>query len=69
MIVTTLATNGDTVWTGGWDGVVRKWKIVGEKLEAAGELNVGGCINSLAAADDRVYVAVSGGKIVHITSS
>lgn len=67
MIVTSLAANGNNVWTGGWDGIVRKFKIAGSKLEAAGEINLGGCINSLASADDRVYAAVAGGKVVCVT--
>lgn len=67
MIVTSLAANGNNVWTGGWDGIVRKFKIAGSKLEAAGEINLGGCINSLASADDRVYAAVADGKVICVT--
>ncbi|CAB3242174.1 unnamed protein product [Arctia plantaginis] len=67
MIVTSLAVSGNNVWSGGWDGIVRKWKIAGSKLEAAGEINLGGCINSLASANDRVYAAVAGGKLVCVS--
>ncbi|XP_026746782.1 uncharacterized protein LOC113508026 [Trichoplusia ni] len=64
MIVTSLSASGDNVWTGGWDGVVRKWKITSDKLEAAGDINVGGCINALVATGDKAYVAVTGGKVL-----
>ncbi|XP_075969580.1 uncharacterized protein LOC142972384 [Anticarsia gemmatalis] len=69
MIVTSIAARDNYVWTGGWDGCVRRWKIANDKLEAAGEINLGGCINSLAAATDRVYAAVSGGKVVCVLAS
>lgn len=67
MIVNTLAANGNYVWTGSWDGLVRRWDITGDKLKAVGEINLGGCINSLVTDGERAYAAVAGGKIVHIT--
>lgn len=70
MIVTSLAANGDTVWTGGWDGAVRQWTIAGDRLQAAGEISLGACINGLVAtAPNTVYAAVSGGRLVRIAKS
>lgn len=67
MIVTSLSASGQYAWTGGWDGFVRRWKIAGDKLEAAGDINLGGCINSLyASAGDSAYVAVTGRKVVYL---
>uniref|UniRef100_A0A2A4JVX5 Anaphase-promoting complex subunit 4 WD40 domain-containing protein n=1 Tax=Heliothis virescens TaxID=7102 RepID=A0A2A4JVX5_HELVI len=66
MIVISLSTSGDYVWTAGWDGFVRRWKIAGDKLEPFGEINLGGCVNSVVATGDSVYAAVTGGKIVHL---
>ncbi|KAJ8722723.1 hypothetical protein PYW07_003903 [Mythimna separata] len=68
MIVTSLSASGDYVWTGGWDGFVRRWKIAGEKLEPAGDINLGGCINSLVATGTGAYAAVTGGKLVLVNS-
>ncbi|KAH9630721.1 hypothetical protein HF086_004012 [Spodoptera exigua] len=69
MILTSLSTSGQYAWTGGWDGVVRRYKMAGDKLEAAGDINLGGCINSLVAAGGSAYVAVSGGKLVHLRAA
>ena len=66
MIVTSLSASGDYVWTGGWDGSVRRWKIGGEKLQPAGEISLGACINSLAVTGDSAYAAVTGGRVVHV---
>ncbi|XP_028041675.1 uncharacterized protein LOC114251559 [Bombyx mandarina] len=64
MIVTSIAVTGDYVWTAGWDGFVRRWKIVSDKLEAAGEVNLGACVNSLSSNLNNVYAAIADGKIV-----
>ncbi|XP_041977188.1 uncharacterized protein LOC121731682 [Aricia agestis] len=65
MIITGLTSTSEYCWTGGWDGVVRRWKTTGDQLQAAGELNVGSCVNALAAiSNDKVYALLSGGKIV-----
>ncbi|KAJ8725645.1 hypothetical protein PYW08_003828 [Mythimna loreyi] len=68
MIVTSLSASGDYVWTGGWDGFVRRWKIAGEKLEPAGDINLGGCINSLVSTGTSAYAAVTGGKVVLVNA-
>ncbi|XP_037301769.1 uncharacterized protein LOC119192020, partial [Manduca sexta] len=69
MIVTSLTTSNNDVWTGGWDGCIRRWKISGDKLEPAGEISVQACINAIVANENSVYAAVSGGKIVHVKGS
>ncbi|XP_038215710.1 uncharacterized protein LOC119835126 [Zerene cesonia] len=70
MILTSLSTYGDVAWTGGWDGVVRRWKISGNKIEAAGEVNLGACINGLAAfSSESAYAIVTGGLIVKLNSA
>lgn len=67
MIVTSISTSEDCVWTGGWDGVVRRWRIAADKLEAAGYINVGASINALVApAPNIAYAVVSGGRVVRI---
>lgn len=68
MIVTSLTVTGDYAWTGGWDGYVRRWKINNNKLEPAGEISFGACINALVAASDGVFTAISGGRIVYLKS-
>lgn len=68
MIVTSLTVTGDYAWTGGWDGYIRRWKIADTKLESAGEISVGACINALVAASGGVYAAISGGRIVYLKS-
>ncbi|GBP30451.1 hypothetical protein EVAR_20904_1 [Eumeta japonica] len=67
MIVTSLEINGDYAWTGGWDGRVRRFKIDDVKLTPAGELELGSCINALAAtAPDTAYAALAGGRMVRV---
>lgn len=66
MIVTSLAVNGDFVWTGGWDGHIRRWQIENDQLKEAGDINIGSCINSLAADSNSVYAAVTGGQLLKI---
>lgn len=66
MIVTTVAVDGDFVWTGGWDGHVRRWQIVNDQFQAVGDLNVGSCVSSLVASLNSVYAAVTGGRLIKI---
>ncbi|KAL4710704.1 hypothetical protein ACJJTC_004349 [Scirpophaga incertulas] len=66
MIITSLSVNGDYAWTGGWDGIVRRWKINIDILEPAGEINLGSCVNGIATTMDSAYAIMSGGKIVRI---
>lgn len=68
MILTSLTVSGDYAWTGGWDGIVRRYKIAEDLLEPAGEINLGSCINGLASNVDTTYAILSGGKIVRIKS-
>ncbi|VVD03051.1 unnamed protein product [Leptidea sinapis] len=69
MIVTSLSAIDTFAWTGGWDGIVRRWKIADNKIEAAGEINLGCCVNALVAttAED-AYAILTGGRIVHVKS-
>lgn len=64
MIVTSLAVSGDYAWTGGWDGVLRRWKITTDQLEDSGSLELGACINGLAASQNSVFAIVAGGRVV-----
>ncbi|XP_053625626.1 uncharacterized protein LOC128683738 [Plodia interpunctella] len=67
MILTSLVVNGDYAWTGGWDGCVRRWKIAEDRLEAAGEVNLGACVNALQSTDaNRAYAVLAGGRIVYL---
>lgn len=65
MILTSLSVSEDHAWTGGWDGVVRRWKIAGDQLQPAGEINLGVCVNALVAIkSDVAYVVLTGGRLV-----
>ncbi|XP_013186487.1 uncharacterized protein LOC106131821 [Amyelois transitella] len=66
MIITSLSVCGDYAWTGGWDGCVRRWKMAEDRLEPAGELNLGACINALHITPDSAYIVLSGGRIVSV---
>lgn len=66
MIVTSVDVGGDYAWTGSWDGHVRRWKIANNQLEAAGDIDLGACVNAVIADKNSVYAAVAGGKIVLI---
>lgn len=69
MILTSLSVKGDYAWTGGWDGHVRRWKFTGDKLELAGDIDLGSCINALeTSAPNNAYAALSGGRIVRLTA-
>lgn len=64
MIVTSLSVSDNIVWTGGWDGHIRRWKIADNKLQPAGEMNLGSCINALIAPTGAgVFAILTGGKI------
>jgi hypothetical protein len=66
MILTSLSMSGDYAWTGGWDGILRRYKIAIDTLEPAGEITLDGCINGIVSTIDSAYAIVSGGKIVRI---
>lgn len=66
MIVTSIAVDGDFVWTGGWDGHIKRWQIVNDQLQAAGDIDVGGCVNALIAYSNCVYAAVTGERLAKI---
>ncbi|XP_045445488.1 uncharacterized protein LOC123653542 [Melitaea cinxia] len=70
MILTGLSVSDGFAWTGGWDGCVRRWKISEDKLESAGEINLGACINALVASSgDNAYALLTGGRIVNVKAS
>ncbi|CAH0406501.1 unnamed protein product [Chilo suppressalis] len=69
MIVTSMSVCGDYVWTGGWDGTIRRYKIAIDVLEPAGEVVLGSCINGLVSTPDSAYATVSGGKVVRIKAT
>lgn len=66
MILTSLSVSGDYAWTAGWDGIVRRWKIAGDVLEPAGDINVGSCVNGLVCTADSAYAIIAGGKVARI---
>lgn len=67
MIITSVSSSDDYCWTGGWDGIVHRWKISENQMQAAGEINVGTCINALiATSNDKAYALLTGGRIVLI---
>lgn len=66
MIVTSVAVDGDFAWTGGWDGHIKRWQIERDQLQAAGDIDVGSCVNALVASSNCVYAAVTGGRLAKI---
>ncbi|OWR49495.1 uncharacterized protein LOC116767596 [Danaus plexippus] len=69
MILTSLAVVGNMVWTGGWDGCMRRWKIDQDKLHPDGEINLGTCINSLVATTEaNAYALLSDKRIVNVVA-
>lgn len=66
MIVTSLAISGDFVYTGGWDGHLKRWRITENQLEETGSINFNSCINALVTGTDAVYAAITGGRIVSV---
>lgn len=69
MIVTSLSVSDNIVWTGGWDGYIRRWKIAGNQLQPAGEINLGSCVNALIApTGGSVFGVLTGAKIVKVKS-
>nr|XP_026495110.1 uncharacterized protein LOC113399982 [Vanessa tameamea] len=70
MILTSLSVSNGFAWTGGWDGCVRRWKISEDKLEPAGDINVGACVNALVApTGDNGYALLTGGRILNIKAA
>ncbi|XP_023947482.2 uncharacterized protein LOC112052578 [Bicyclus anynana] len=70
MILTSMSVREDFVWTGGWDGCAKRWRIDGEKLLPAGEINLGVCINAVIAVNgDNAYALLSGGRIIYIKAA
>ncbi|CAG9783737.1 unnamed protein product [Diatraea saccharalis] len=69
MILTSLSVSGDYVWTGGWDGILRRWKIDVDVLEPAGEISLGSCINGVVSTLDNTYAVMAGGKVVRIKAA
>ncbi|XP_034840256.1 uncharacterized protein [Maniola hyperantus] len=70
MIITSMSLRDSVVWTGGWDGCAKRWKIHGDKLQPAGEINLGACINALVAVNgDNAYALLTGGKIIYINTA
>ncbi|CAH2259276.1 uncharacterized protein LOC120624689 [Pararge aegeria] len=70
MIITSMSARDGVVWTGGWDGCAKRWKIDEEKLQPAGEINLGACINALVAVTgDTAYALLTGGKIICIKAA
>lgn len=70
MILTSLSVSDNVAWTGGWDGYIRRWKISENKLQPAGEMNLGSCINALIApTGSGAYVVLTGGRIVKIKAT
>lgn len=70
MIISCLSVNGDYAWTGGWDGYLRRWQVADNQLVAAGELEVGSCVNSLVAVSpDMTYAALAGGRVVRVKAT
>ncbi|XP_072943923.1 uncharacterized protein [Epargyreus clarus] len=65
MILTSLSASNGFAWTGGWDGYIRRWKVANNQLEAAGDINLGCCVNALVApSSDNAYVLLTGGRVV-----
>ncbi|KAF7268835.1 uncharacterized protein LOC143195514 [Rhynchophorus ferrugineus] len=55
------------LFSGGWDKVLRKWKIMNQSLSDEGSVNVDLVINAIAAGDtDQIYVGGSDGHIVRV---
>lgn len=47
MIINAMLTVDENIFTAGWDGKVKKWKILGKGPTLVEEIDTGKCINCL----------------------
>jgi len=69
MIINCFCSDGDILFTGGYDGKVKKWIGVGTEtgLEMYSVVDVGACVNSLCLGpDNSLYAAITDGSIKRI---
>lgn len=55
-----MFTYGNLLYTGAFNGKVRRWRITEEDLTLEGELNINICINTMCANDDGSIIYVGG---------
>lgn len=65
MVINTLFAFGDLVYTGAFNGKIRRWKIDEEGITQEGELSINICINAMVPNADGsiIYVGGSDGAI------
>ncbi|XP_055384495.1 uncharacterized protein LOC129614120 [Condylostylus longicornis] len=65
MIINAISGNEKTLFSGGFDGIVKMWSDISDIGKLSGELNVGSCINSLCHGpnEQTVFVGTSDGYI------
>lgn len=60
MIINTMFTHEDLLYTGAFNGKIRRWRFNEEGLTLEGELNINICINAMCANDDGSIIFVGG---------
>lgn len=65
MIIQTMFTIGDLLYTGAFNGKMRRWRFSEEGIELEGELVINICINAMVPNADGsvIYVGGSDGAI------
>lgn len=65
MVINTMFAFGEYLYTGAFNGRVRRWKIDDESITLEGELSINICINAMVPNGDGsiVYVGGSDGAI------
>lgn len=60
-------SDGILLYTGGWDKIVKQWKITSDDIKLVNECNVDIVVNSLTCGEkDEIYAGGSDGHIVRI---
>jgi len=65
LIINAMSGNEKTLFTAGYDGIVKMWTDIMDTGKLSGELNIGSCVNSLCHGpnDHTVFVGTSDGKV------
>lgn len=68
MIINAIAGNEKEIFSGGWDGVVKRIVDIELTPKISGELNVNSCINCICEGNDKstIYVGCANGNILKI---
>lgn len=67
MIINAFCGVNNTLFSGGWDGKVKKWNDIDKNPKLAGEVDIGCCINSICNGEiGNIYVGACDGVIRRI---